>query len=299
MLLLGFQLLPPAGAGGPDACARPDLRAEELRVAPTGGRVLGVPGPVAVCGRAKSTLAGCTEQSSRAQRQPPIHVSRPGKSSTGRPLARPVPRPRDRRSRSPPVRPQRSTHAAFVSRSCSWPSSRPPGAPASAAGPGPGRRVAAGPRADGRAGLRPAGRPLGRRPPRGRPARHRRPAGPRRPARPGLLGRACSPVAASWSSTTARRARRTNRSTPASRSAPASAAGAPIGTLDLVGSHCLPRACLHWGWIEGETYLDPLRLVGAGPVRLLPLWRDAPVGSAPTPRLPYAGLAARRWRRSI
>ena len=57
------------------------------------------------------------------------------------------------------------------------------------------------------------------------------------------------------------------------------AAGAQVGSLELAGSHCFPRACLHWGWIEGETYLDPLRLVGAGPVRLLPLWRDAPVGS--------------------
>ncbi|GAW48610.1 MULTISPECIES: M23 family metallopeptidase [unclassified Nocardioides] len=56
------------------------------------------------------------------------------------------------------------------------------------------------------------------------------------------------------------------------------AAGDPIGRLALGGSHCLPRACLHWGWIEGaDTYLDPLRLVGAGPVRLLPLWRDEPV----------------------
>jgi len=53
--------------------------------------------------------------------------------------------------------------------------------------------------------------------------------------------------------------------------------GAVIGTLQLAGSHCFPRACLHWGWIAGETYLDPLRLVGAGPVRLLPLWRDLPV----------------------
>jgi murein DD-endopeptidase MepM/ murein hydrolase activator NlpD len=61
-------------------------------------------------------------------------------------------------------------------------------------------------------------------------------------------------------------------------------AGDAIGTLEPVGSHCAPRACLHWGWIsgggvEGDTYLDPLRLVGAGPVRLLPLWRDDPVGS--------------------
>ncbi|MGA8256566.1 MAG: M23 family metallopeptidase [Nocardioides sp.] len=58
-------------------------------------------------------------------------------------------------------------------------------------------------------------------------------------------------------------------------------AGARVGTLDRVGSHCPPRPCLHWGWIDGETYLDPLRLVGAGPVRLLPLWREEPFGSAP------------------
>ena len=56
-------------------------------------------------------------------------------------------------------------------------------------------------------------------------------------------------------------------------------AGAPIGTLELAGSHCFPRACLHWGWIEGETYLDPLRLVGAGPVRLLPLWQADPAAT--------------------
>lgn len=54
-------------------------------------------------------------------------------------------------------------------------------------------------------------------------------------------------------------------------------AGATIGQLDAWGSHCFPRTCLHWGWIEGETYLDPLRLVGAGPVRLLPLWRAEPL----------------------
>jgi murein DD-endopeptidase MepM/ murein hydrolase activator NlpD len=60
------------------------------------------------------------------------------------------------------------------------------------------------------------------------------------------------------------------------------AAGGRIGTLQLSGSHCFPRACLHWGWIRNadDVYLDPLRLVGAGPVRLLPLWRDHPVGSS-------------------
>jgi murein DD-endopeptidase MepM/ murein hydrolase activator NlpD len=56
------------------------------------------------------------------------------------------------------------------------------------------------------------------------------------------------------------------------------AAGDRIGSLRLPGSHCFPRACLHWGWIRNadNVYLDPLRLVGAGPVRLLPLWRDEP-----------------------
>jgi murein DD-endopeptidase MepM/ murein hydrolase activator NlpD len=64
------------------------------------------------------------------------------------------------------------------------------------------------------------------------------------------------------------------------------AAGNPIGRLALPGSHCLPRACLHWGWIEGaDTYLDPLRLVGAGPVRLLPLWVKEPVSRVAV--LPY------------
>lgn len=76
------------------------------------------------------------------------------------------------------------------------------------------------------------------------------------------------------------------------------AAGDRIGRLSAVGSHCPPRACLHWGWIRGDTYLDPLRLVGAGPVRLLPLWRDEPVGRGAVaspwrpPSLVYAGWVA-------
>jgi murein DD-endopeptidase MepM/ murein hydrolase activator NlpD len=81
-------------------------------------------------------------------------------------------------------------------------------------------------------------------------------------------------------------------------------AGHPIGTLQLPGSHCFPRACLHWGWIRNvdDVYLDPLRLVGAGRIRLLPLWRDVPVTSAPTAGWlrPGGGLAGRpfagvRW----
>ncbi|WP_243057283.1 M23 family metallopeptidase [Nocardioides sp. SR21] len=70
-------------------------------------------------------------------------------------------------------------------------------------------------------------------------------------------------------------------------------AGDRIGRLSPTGSHCLPRSCLHWGWIRGETYLDPLRLVGAGPVRLLPLWRAEPIAARVT-AMPYAG-----WRAPI
>ena len=58
------------------------------------------------------------------------------------------------------------------------------------------------------------------------------------------------------------------------------AAGQAIGTLELGGSHCFPAACLHWGWRRGDHYLDPLRLVGLGPVRLLPLWQPAPTTAA-------------------
>jgi len=63
------------------------------------------------------------------------------------------------------------------------------------------------------------------------------------------------------------------------------AEGGLLGRLTAAGSHCLPSACLHWGWRRGETYLDPLSLVRGGPVRLLPVWSSArgdPVGVAAT-----------------
>ena len=78
-----------------------------------------------------------------------------------------------------------------------------------------------------------------------------------------------------------------------STSARAVAAGDRLGTARRrPGRTACPRACLHWGWIEGETYLDPLRLVGAGPVRLLPLWRDEPVAARSPARTPRLGAAA-------
>ncbi|MGI8644946.1 MAG: murein hydrolase activator EnvC family protein [Nocardioides sp.] len=73
------------------------------------------------------------------------------------------------------------------------------------------------------------------------------------------------------------------------------AAGQPIGNLEVAGGHCLPRVCLHWGWLQGEIYLDPLDLVGLTRVRLLPLAGAPPrspagvlVGWTPLP-LPYVG----------
>lgn len=47
--------------------------------------------------------------------------------------------------------------------------------------------------------------------------------------------------------------------------------GDRIGVLEIAGTHCPPRACLHWGLREGDRYLDPLSLIGVRKVRLLPL----------------------------
>jgi murein DD-endopeptidase MepM/ murein hydrolase activator NlpD len=66
------------------------------------------------------------------------------------------------------------------------------------------------------------------------------------------------------------------------------ARGAVIGTLQRAASHCFPRACLHWGLRRGKAYLDPLVLVGAGPIRLLPPGATATPPSGPAP--PSASL---------
>jgi murein DD-endopeptidase MepM/ murein hydrolase activator NlpD len=49
------------------------------------------------------------------------------------------------------------------------------------------------------------------------------------------------------------------------------ATGTPIGNLLAGHPGCPAEACLHWGLRRGEEYLDPLALLGLGPVRLLPL----------------------------
>ncbi|MFD4671639.1 murein hydrolase activator EnvC family protein [Lentzea sp. NPDC058450] len=56
--------------------------------------------------------------------------------------------------------------------------------------------------------------------------------------------------------------------------APTVTAGRKVRRGDVIGhlqpGHC-PTPCLHWGARRATTYLDPLRLLTAGGVRLLPL----------------------------
>lgn len=47
--------------------------------------------------------------------------------------------------------------------------------------------------------------------------------------------------------------------------------GAPIGLVSHIPGHCAPVTCLHWGVISGQSYLDPLSLLGFGHPILLPL----------------------------
>ena len=209
-----------------------------------------------------------------------------------------------------PTRPcARSPSSWSCSLLLAWRARPPRGRGRRAAGSGSGRRVAAGARARRSSpAFDPPDAPYGAGPPRRRPARLARPGGARRPAGHGLLRRAARrarrgggrprrrPAPPTSRSTATRRA----SATPVARRRPRSA------PCRCAGSHCFPRACLHWGWIEGATtYLDPLRLVGAGPVRLLPLWRDLPAGAGlarrpSTPELradARAGAAARPARR--
>jgi murein DD-endopeptidase MepM/ murein hydrolase activator NlpD len=49
------------------------------------------------------------------------------------------------------------------------------------------------------------------------------------------------------------------------------AGGAVIGSLRSGHPGCPAAACLHWGLLRGQAYLDPLALLGRGRVRLFPL----------------------------
>ncbi len=47
--------------------------------------------------------------------------------------------------------------------------------------------------------------------------------------------------------------------------------GQVVATVSATSGHCAPATCLHWGVLRGETYLDPLGLVGVLRVVLLPM----------------------------
>ncbi|MFF3064529.1 murein hydrolase activator EnvC family protein [Oerskovia sp. NPDC057915] len=48
--------------------------------------------------------------------------------------------------------------------------------------------------------------------------------------------------------------------------------GGSAGTGPAGAGHCLPASCLHWGVRRGDTYVDPLALLGPRePIVLLPL----------------------------
>jgi murein DD-endopeptidase MepM/ murein hydrolase activator NlpD len=47
--------------------------------------------------------------------------------------------------------------------------------------------------------------------------------------------------------------------------------GVRIGVVSPTPGHCVPLICLHWGAISGQTYRDPLSLLGFGRPVLLPL----------------------------
>lgn len=76
--------------------------------------------------------------------------------------------------------------------------------------------------------------------------------------------------------------------------------GDELGRLTF-GGHCDGR-CLHWGARRGLRYVDPLRLLQPGPVRLLPL-RSGPgvrlLVGAPEPVDAHVGVALRRGDRGV
>jgi murein DD-endopeptidase MepM/ murein hydrolase activator NlpD len=71
-------------------------------------------------------------------------------------------------------------------------------------------------------------------------------------------------------------------------------AGEVVGVLEPGHLGCPALACLHWGLRRGEGYLDPVRLVAPGPVRLLPV-----EGAAPGPAAVAAAVGGGAERRVL
>ncbi|MGC4876671.1 murein hydrolase activator EnvC family protein [Micromonospora sp. DT43] len=73
-------------------------------------------------------------------------------------------------------------------------------------------------------------------------------------------------------------------------------AGTPLGELLPGHPGCPAEACLHWGLRQGEEYLDPLALLGLGPVRLLPAGRDRVSAGRAAPAAARPAVRTRRRR---
>ena len=299
----GFQFVAgrPVRAGAcPDARAGPDPAGQGLRAAPVWFRPAGRRGPHGI-ERAKSTRTGCCGQS-RCARRAPIETALPSGSgpssrfpSTGAGRERPSTAPAVRRRSASRPRRRSSAHATPARLGpvlVSARAGRPLDADA-AAGPLASRANPSGvwplrPRpASSQGSTRP--RPVRPRAPRRRPARALGQAGAHLLAGTRDLRRRARPAAAwSWS-TTATCAPPTSRSRPACTSA-TRARGAVIGTLAARRQPLLPARLPALGAAARRRYLDPLVLVGAGPVRLLPLDGGRPRGGVPPLAAPL------RWR---
>lgn len=66
--------------------------------------------------------------------------------------------------------------------------------------------------------------------------------------------------------------------------------GAQLGLLQAGHPGCPVAACLHWGLLAGEVYLDPMSLLSPGPIRLFPRSGSPPV----TNQLPAASTPPSR-----
>ncbi|RLP93809.1 murein hydrolase activator EnvC [Micromonospora sp. CV4] len=83
---------------------------------------------------------------------------------------------------------------------------------------------------------------------------------------------------------------------PAVRPGQQVAAGTPLGELLAGHPGCPALTCLHWGLRRDVEYLDPLALLGLGPVRLLPVGRVSAGRAAPAVVRPAVRTRRRRCR---
>ncbi|MFI6780801.1 murein hydrolase activator EnvC family protein [Micromonospora sp. NPDC050276] len=83
---------------------------------------------------------------------------------------------------------------------------------------------------------------------------------------------------------------------PAVRTGQPVTTGAPLGELLPGHPGCPAEACLHWGLRRGEDYLDPLALLGLGPVRLLPVRPVSAERAVPAAVRPAVRTRRRRCR---